>query len=118
MYNAVVQSVLLYGRESWAVTGDILKILTAFRHRAAFRIMGMTEKRGSGGEWEYPAVEGAMDSAGLHPIGVYINSQQTTIAERVACRPVYALCTEVERMLGTSQMVRWWDQDTVNDPEE
>ena len=80
--------------------------------------MGMTMKRGAGGEWEYPAVEEAMESAGIHPIGVYIKRRQMTIAERVACRPVYAFFTESERILGMSQMVRWWDQDTVNYPEE
>ena len=59
MYKAVVQSVLLYDRERWVVTGDMLKVLTTFHHRAAQRITGMTEKRGSGGEWEYPEVEEA-----------------------------------------------------------
>ena len=59
-----------------------------------------------------------MDSVGIHPIRVYIKRQKTTIEDRVACRPVYAPCTEAERMPGTSWMVHWWDIDTVNDPEE
>ena len=80
--------------------------------------MEMTAKRGAGGEWEYPEVEEAMESSGIHPIGVYTKRRQTTIAERVDCRPVNALCTEAERMPGTIRMVRWWDKDTVNDPEE
>ena len=42
------------------VTGEILKFLTPFQHRAAQRITGMTAKCGAGGEWEYPAVEEAM----------------------------------------------------------
>ena len=73
------------------VTGDMLKVLTAFHHRAARRITGMTAKNGAGREWEYPAVEEAMESVGIHPIGVYIKRRHTTIAERVACRPVYEL---------------------------
>ena len=117
IYKAVDQSVLLYGSKSWVVTGEMLKVLTAFHHWAERRIMGMTENHGSGGEWEHPAVEEAMDSAGLQPIGVYIKRWQTTITERVSCRPVYALCTEVERMTGTSWIVRCWDQGVVNDPE-
>ena len=95
----------------------MLKVLKAFHHQAARHITGMTAKRGACGEWEYPAVEEAMDSAGLHPVRVYIKRRQTAIEERVACRPVYALCTEVDRMSGTSWMVHWWDQDTVNKPE-
>ena len=59
-----------------------------------------------------------MDAAGIHPIGVYIKRWQTTISERVNCRPVYALCTEAERIPGTIRMMRWWDQDAINEPEE
>ena len=95
MYKAVVQSLLMYGRESWVVTGDMLKVLTAFHHRAARRNLGMTAEHGAGREWEYPAVEEAMESVGLHTIGVYMKRRQKTIAERVACRPVYELCTEL-----------------------
>ena len=59
-----------------------------------------------------------MEATGLHSIRVYINRRQITISERVACLPVYALCTEAERMPGMSRLVRWWDQDAVNEPEE
>ena len=82
MCKAVAQSVLLNGREIWVVTGEMLKVLT--------------EKRGAGGEWEYPSVEEAMEAAGIHPIGVYIKRWNMNIAERVACRTVYALFTEAE----------------------
>ena len=100
------------------VTGDTLKVLTGFHHQAARWITGMTEKYGAGGKWEYSSVEEAMDATGLHPIRVYIKRRQTNIAEMVALHPVYSLCTNTERMTGTSRMVRWWDQDTVNEPEE
>ena len=118
MYKAVAQSVLLYGSDIWVVTREMLKVLKAFHHRAARHITGMTVKRGAGGEWEYSAVEEEMYAAGIHPIGIYTKRRQMNIAEKVACRPVYTLCTEAERMLGTSRMMRWWDQDAVNQPEE
>ena len=108
--------VLLYGSESWVVTGEMLKVLMAFHYILARRIMRMTAKHGSGGEWKYPAVEEEMDSAGIHPIGVNIKRWQKTIAERVTFRRVYTLCTEAERIPGMIRMVRWWDQDAVNDP--
>ena len=92
MYKAVVQLVQLYGSKSWVVTGEMLKFLTAFHHRATQQITEMMTKRGAGGEWEYPAVEEAMDAAGVHPIGVYIKSHHITIADRVAFHSIYALC--------------------------
>ena len=107
---------LFYGSESWVVTREMLKVLTAFHHWAAQRITGIMAKREAGREWEYPAVEEAMDYAGIQPIRVYIKRRQMTIADRVAFRTVYALYTEAERMLGTIWIVRWWDQDVVNEP--
>ena len=65
----------------------------------------MTEKRGVGGEWDYPAVDEAMDDVGIHPIGVYIKRQKATIAERAAFRLVYALRTEADMMPETIWMV-------------
>ena len=119
MYETAAQPVILYGGESRAVTGEMCsRSRRRSTDRAAQRITGMTAKRGAGGGWEYPSVEEAMEDTGIHPVGVYIKRRQTNISERVACRPVYALCTEAERMPGTSRMVRWWDQDAVNKPEE
>ena len=60
----------------------------------------------------------AMEYAGLHPIGVYISRWQATIEERVALHHIYELCKEAERMLGMSRLVKCWDQDAVNEPEE
>ena len=42
IYKALAQSVLLYGSESWVVTGEMLKVLTEFHHQVTPRIMGMT----------------------------------------------------------------------------
>ena len=67
------------------MTGDMLKVLTAFHHEAELYITGITAKRGAGGYWGYPAVEEAMDSVGLHPIRVYIKRRQKTISDRLTC---------------------------------
>ena len=42
MYKEVAQSVILYGSGSWVVTGEMLKVLEGFQHRAARWIIGMT----------------------------------------------------------------------------
>ena len=56
IYKAVAQSVLLYDTQIWVVTGDVLKVLEGFHHRAVQQITEMTAKRGAGGEWEHPLV--------------------------------------------------------------
>ena len=73
---------------------------------------------GAGREWEYPPGVMAMHAVAISTIGEYIRKQHTTISEKVACRPIYELCVEEERMPGTIRMPRRWDQDVVNEPEE
>ena len=50
MYKSMAQSLLLYGSKSWLVTGEMLRVLEGFHHRAAQRIMGLTAKHVSGRE--------------------------------------------------------------------
>ena len=109
---------LFYGSKIWVVTGEMLKVLEGFHHLVDQRITGLTEKCGAGGEWEYPSVVEELETAGPHTIWVYIRRRQVNIAERVDFRPIYELCTEAERMTGTSGMVQWWDQYALNEPEE
>ena len=42
MYKVVVQTVLLYGRDSWVGTDVMIKVLEGFHHRVAWQITGMT----------------------------------------------------------------------------
>ena len=97
MYKAVYQSVLLYGSDSWVVTGEMLKFLEGFHHQVARRIT------------EYPPLVAALEAAGLHPTMEYIRRRQINIAEKLACLPIYELYVEAERRPGTIQKMRWWD---------
>ena len=117
IHKAVAQLVILYVSNSWVVMGGVIKVLKGFHHQVAWWITGMTGKSVAGGEWEYPSVVEEMESAGIHLIRLYIRRRQETIAERVACCPIYEPFMEAERIPGTSWLVRWWDQDAVNEPE-
>ena len=52
-----------------------------------------------------PPSSGGNGRRGNHPIGEYTRIRQANIAERVACRPIYELFTEAERVLGTIRTV-------------
>ena len=43
----------------------------------------------------------ALEAAGLQLIMEYIRRRQATIAEKVACSPIYELCIKAERRPGT-----------------
>ena len=51
VYNSVAQTVLLYGRKSWVLIGEMFNIPESFHHRAAKQITGMTDKRVTDMKW-------------------------------------------------------------------
>ena len=56
LYKAVAQTVLLYGSESWVMTGAMMKLLESYHGRTAQRIAGMMDRRMEDGDWYYPPV--------------------------------------------------------------
>ena len=64
-YKAIVHSVLLYGRDIWLMMRAMLNVLEVFHHRSARHIVGMMVQRTASGEWEWPAVADALETAGL-----------------------------------------------------
>ncbi len=110
-YKAVVQSVLLYGCETWVVKEGMLKVLEGFHHRVARRITGRTARRLPNGEWRYPCVKKALRKAGLWSMREYIRRRQARMVEYLATRPIYDLCREIEALPGSARTMRWWEQD-------
>ena len=56
LYKAVAQTLLLYGRKSWVMTGAMLKLLESYHGQTAQRIAGMMDRRMEDGDWDYPPV--------------------------------------------------------------
>ena len=109
-YKAVVQSVLLYGSETWVRTQSMDQMLAGFHHRAARRLAGMYPKL-IDGQWEYPPVAEALEAASLHPMDVYLARRRAGLLALIGARPVYDLCRNTERLPGTpTQTSVWWDQ--------
>ena len=117
MYKALDRLVLMYGSDSWVMTEAILQVLEDVHHQVYRPITVITATRGVGREWEYPPVVAALEASGLNPIMDYIRRRQSTIAENFAFRPVYKICVKAGRKPGTSQRVKWWYQDVVNEPD-
>jgi hypothetical protein len=118
-YKAVVQSILLFGSETWVVTKPILQALEGFHKRVARRLSGKTPYLCQAtGEWIYPPIDKALEEVGLWPIEKYIEKRQNTVADYVATRPIFELCTEAEWQSGSATSRRWWDQVNHNSEED
>ena len=63
-YIAVTQQVLLFGAESWVLTGKMEAALEAFQGRVARRLTGRMPHRGRDGKWKYPPPGGSNKGRG------------------------------------------------------
>ena len=59
----------------------------------------------------------ALEAMGLWPIKEYIQIWQSTIADQVDFCQIYELVTGAEQILGSSKLMRWWDQDVGREEE-
>ena len=89
MYKAVFQVVLLYGREKWAVTEEIMAVLEVFYHSIARQIVGLKVRKIDGGEWVWASVKVALETTGIWEIRGYVRGRKAKIIKYVAGRPIY-----------------------------
>ena len=76
MYMALVQAVILYGSEIWVAMDVTMTVLEGFQHRISRRIVGMTVRRGDGGEWEWVSVDTALEVTWIFPTREYVRRRQ------------------------------------------
>ena len=68
LHKSSMQSVLLYGSDSWVVMGSMLKLLEVFHHWVERIIVGMTVCCTMSIDWGWTPVAEALDTAGIWPI--------------------------------------------------
>jgi hypothetical protein len=79
-YKAVVQSVFLYGSETWNLTTITLAWLEGFRIRAAYQMAEKHKpKKGPNLGWVYPLSSDILQECGMATISHYINVRRATI---------------------------------------
>jgi hypothetical protein len=113
-YKAVVQSVLLFGSESWVMSPAIYKALDGFHHRVARRIAGMLPRL-TDGDWVTPPVGPALEAAGLRSFCEYVEARQRHVVEYVAQRPIMELCRAARGIRGSHLGKLWWQQAPIAD---
>ena len=92
LYKAVVQSVLLFGSETWALTESSLRVLEGFHIRSAYRMATVNVPRKlNNNTWFYPENEDVLEEVGLFTIREYIEVRRQTIADSIVDRPIFKL---------------------------
>jgi len=78
-YKAIIQTVILYGSESWTLTGRMIGRLHSFHHRVARYITGRHIKELEDGTYFCPSMKEVLNAAGMETIEVYMDRRRNTV---------------------------------------
>jgi len=107
-YKGVVQTVLLFGCESWTLTEAMWTVLKGFHHWAARRMANMMAYRGPGNKWIYPPLEEVLKKADLYTMEHYVNKRQQRIVDYISTRPIWMHCMAASKKPGTPARTIYW----------
>jgi hypothetical protein len=110
VYLAVVQSVLLYGSETWVLSERMRGMLEGFHNRCARQ---MTRKfirpdPENEGEWITPPVATTLAAAGLQPLMTYVKRRKATILVFAETRAIYRRCRRSTPIASNVNQLIWW----------
>jgi hypothetical protein len=109
-YKATVQSILLFGSETWNLSPSSLKHLEGFHIRAAWRMAGKRPMKLPNGTWAYPNSVQVLEDVGLKTIAHYIAVRRQHIANYIVSKPIFTSCVDGVRKQGSSNRHLWWEQ--------
>jgi len=118
-YLAAVQSILLYGSESWTLTTQQLRLLDSFHHHCASHITQMHIRPLPDGSWFTPASMDVLQVAGLKPINTYIQQRRQHVTRFAKNLPIFAQCNTSKPTRTTKAHTYWWllPNDVLNPPD-
>jgi hypothetical protein len=110
-YKATIQTVLLYGAETWVVNNDILQILTSFHHSVARRLTGRYPRPiADTDEWIHPDIQETLRIAGMFTITEYIHRRRQYLIRYAQDLPILQDCQLYALLEQSPRRVFWWNQ--------
>ncbi len=109
-YKATVQSILLFGSETWNLSPVSLKVFKGFHIRAARHLAGKRPMKLCDGSWTYPNSAYVPKDVGLETIAHYIAVRWQHIAYYIVNKPIFLTCVSGGRRQGSSIHQFWWEQ--------
>jgi hypothetical protein len=110
-YKATIQTVLLYGSETWVITNEILQLLTSFHHGTARRLTGRyPHPNPDMDEWSHPSIHEMLQIAGLFPMDEYIRRRRRYLEQHAQHLPILHECQNSLQTENTTRRTFWWNQ--------
>ena len=107
-FKYFVQSVLIFGAETWVVTPCMGQVLGGFQDQVTGRLTGRPPWRQSDGKWDYTSVEAMGAEAGFETMETYIRRRKNTVAQYISTQLFLGLCEATEINQGGWVGMRWW----------
>ena len=109
IYKTVVQSILLYGSETWVLNKMMIRKLDSFHRRCARYIAREHIRQNEDGTWTYPSSERVLEKAGLLPITEYIRRRQITVVPFAQSNQIFMDCNESVPIARNYNQKTWWN---------
>ncbi len=110
-YKAIVQSVLLFGSETWVLSQLMERKLQSFHHRCARFITGQHIRKNNDDTWTCPSSEGVLRDAGMWTIQQYIGRRRSTVMRYASDRNIYKRCVASKPLASCNKQLVWWLPD-------
>jgi RNA polymerase-binding transcription factor DksA len=109
-YLAVVQSVLLYGSETWVLSKKMKGMLESFHHGCARQMTRrfIRPDPENDGEWIAPPTAITLAAAGLLPLMSYVEKRKAAILVFAETRAIYRRCRRSTPIPGNVNQLIWW----------
>jgi hypothetical protein len=107
-YKVVLQTVLLYGSESWVLNQNGRDKLRSFHHRSARFLTGRYITQ-IDDKWIYPETKKTLELAHLLPIEEYMLKRKNTIQLYACDTAIYEECRTKQLYVKADNTLQWWD---------
>ena len=106
-YKVIVQTVLLYGAETWVLSTHAKNKINSFHHRCLRYITGKHITK-EGDTWIYPSMASTLSAADLLRVEEYIENRKTTISVYAEQSDIFHKCLQMEGLSRNGNTSTWW----------
>jgi hypothetical protein len=111
-YKATIQTLVLYGSETWVLTDGILQLLTSFHHSIARKLTGRHPRPipDTDEDWIYPSTQETLRIAGLFPMEEYLKRRRGYLEQYAQQLQILRDCQTALQTENPTRRTFWWNQ--------
>ena len=107
-YKVIIQTILLYGSESWVINEQVRNKLRTFHNRCARFITGRFITKSDDGTWVFPETTKTLELAYLLSIDDYIIQRRGTVLEYAIETEIFRRCQSAKEFFKSDNKLEWW----------